>query len=79
MFYYIFWVIFQLLSQGKGASVEDTIGLDIHAITDLQNRVVPITDDSPKYKYSATQPDTSDGGYGRYCRILPYSFLSHLI
>lgn len=53
----------QLLSQGKGASVEDTIGLDIHAITDLQNRAVPITDDSPKYKYSATQPDTSDGGY----------------
>lgn len=53
----------QLLSQGKGASIEDTIGLDIHAITDLQTRGVPPTDDSPKYKYSATQPDTADGGY----------------
>ncbi|KAI5704152.1 hypothetical protein M8J75_002455 [Diaphorina citri] len=53
----------QLLSQGKGATIEDTIGLDIHSITDLQTRGVPPTDDSPKYKYAPTQPDTADGAY----------------
>uniref|UniRef100_A0A8D8ZX88 Alanine--tRNA ligase n=1 Tax=Cacopsylla melanoneura TaxID=428564 RepID=A0A8D8ZX88_9HEMI len=53
----------QLLSQGKGASVEDTIALDIHSITDLQNRGVATTDDSPKYNYTASQPDTADGAY----------------
>lgn len=41
----------QLMSQGKGAGVEDTINLDVHAITDLQNQGVPPTDDSLKYQY----------------------------
>lgn len=43
----------QLLSQGKGAGIEDTINLDIHAITELQNQGVPPTDDSYKYSYKA--------------------------
>lgn len=43
----------QLASQGKGAGVEDTINLDVHSITELQNKGVPPTDDSPKYDYEA--------------------------
>ncbi|KAH0812847.1 hypothetical protein GEV33_009946 [Tenebrio molitor] len=43
----------QIASQGKGSGVEDTINLDVHAITELQNSGVPPTDDSPKYSYSA--------------------------
>ncbi|XP_050307054.1 alanine--tRNA ligase, cytoplasmic [Anthonomus grandis grandis] len=45
----------QLISQGKGAGVADTINLDIHAITELQNLGVPPTDDSPKYNYEASE------------------------
>ncbi|GBP64117.1 Alanine--tRNA ligase, cytoplasmic [Eumeta japonica] len=41
----------QLASQGKTAGQEDLLALDIHAISDLQNRGIPITDDSPKYGY----------------------------
>ena len=43
----------QLLAQGTGGSIDDKIMLDVHAISDLQNRGIPPTDDSPKYKYSA--------------------------
>ncbi|XP_066263054.1 alanine--tRNA ligase, cytoplasmic [Euwallacea similis] len=43
----------QLISQGKGAGVADTINLDVHAITELQNLGIPPTDDSPKYDYEA--------------------------
>lgn len=43
----------QLASQGKGAGIEDSINLDVHAITELQNKGVPPTDDSYKYDYSA--------------------------
>lgn len=43
----------QLISQGKGAGVEDTINLDVHSITELQNKGVPPTDDSFKYNYNA--------------------------
>ncbi|CAH0557384.1 unnamed protein product [Brassicogethes aeneus] len=43
----------QLASQGKGTGVEDTINLDVHAITELQNKGVPPTDDSLKYTYEA--------------------------
>ncbi|GLV41548.1 Alanyl-tRNA synthetase [Carabus blaptoides fortunei] len=42
----------QLASQGKGAGVEDTINLDVHAITELQNQGVAPTDDLAKYNYS---------------------------
>lgn len=47
----------QLTSQGKGAGVEDTINLDVHAITELQNQGVPPTDDSLKYSYKAKSND----------------------
>lgn len=45
----------QALSQGTGGTAADLIGLDVHAISDLQNRGVPTTDDAPKYKYQATE------------------------
>eukprot|EP00057_Strongylocentrotus_purpuratus_P024795 XP_011679269.1 PREDICTED: LOW QUALITY PROTEIN: alanine--tRNA ligase, cytoplasmic [Strongylocentrotus purpuratus] len=49
----------QLLSQGKGSGVDDTIGLDVHAINELQEkRKVPPTNDSAKYKY-----ESNDGSY----------------
>ena len=41
------------MSQGTGGSIDDKIMLDVHAISDLQKRGIPPTDDSPKYKYSA--------------------------
>ncbi|XP_017773819.1 PREDICTED: alanine--tRNA ligase, cytoplasmic [Nicrophorus vespilloides] len=44
----------QLASQGKGSGVEDTINLDVHAITDMQNKGIPPTDDSPKYNYTVS-------------------------
>ncbi|XP_072013777.1 alanine--tRNA ligase, cytoplasmic-like [Amphiura filiformis] len=50
----------QLKSQGKGSGVDDTIGLDVHAINELQEkRNVPPTDDKIKYKYTSTE----DGKY----------------
>jgi hypothetical protein len=45
----------QDLSQGSGGTVTDLIGLDVHAISDLQNRNIPTTDDAPKYNYQATE------------------------
>ncbi|XP_070574110.1 alanine--tRNA ligase, cytoplasmic-like [Ptychodera flava] len=42
----------QLLSQAKGSGVDDTIGLDVHSINELQDvRKVAPTDDLPKYDY----------------------------
>ncbi|KAM9854996.1 alanine--tRNA ligase, cytoplasmic [Aulostomus maculatus] len=45
----------QLKSQGKGAGDEDHIMLDIYAIDELRNTNVPVTDDSPKYKYTSDE------------------------
>lgn len=50
----------QLLSQGKDAGTEDTINLDVHAITELQNQGVPPTDDSSKYNYKATSNNEAE-------------------
>ncbi|XP_018561574.1 alanine--tRNA ligase, cytoplasmic [Anoplophora glabripennis] len=50
----------QLLSQGKGSGVADTINLDVHAITELQGKGVPPTDDSYKYNYESTDKVDSD-------------------
>nr|CAH7769511.1 unnamed protein product [Callosobruchus chinensis] len=50
-----------LISQAKGSGVADTINLDVHSITELQNQGVPPTDDSPKYNYSSD--DKLDSNY----------------
>lgn len=47
----------QLISQGKSAGEDDLLALDIHAISFLQETHVPVTDDSPKYKYVASSTD----------------------
>lgn len=44
----------QLISQGKTTGHEDLLALDIHAISELQNLGIPLTDDSPKYDYVAS-------------------------
>ncbi|KAI4880840.1 hypothetical protein NFI96_010999, partial [Prochilodus magdalenae] len=49
----------QLKSQGKGSGDEDNIMLDIYAIEELRNKSIPVTDDSPKYRYSTS----SNGDY----------------
>lgn len=50
-----------ILSQNKGTSAADTITLDVHAISELQARAVPATDDS--FKYSYTSGDAADATY----------------
>jgi alanyl-tRNA synthetase len=48
------------MSQAGGSTVDDQIALDVHSISDLQNKGVPPTDDAPKYKYTADEK----GNYG---------------
>ncbi|XP_063232495.1 alanine--tRNA ligase, cytoplasmic isoform X2 [Bacillus rossius redtenbacheri] len=43
----------QLASQSKAGGVDDQISLDVHSITELQQRGVPATDDLAKYSYCA--------------------------
>ncbi|XP_037076515.1 alanine--tRNA ligase, cytoplasmic-like [Pollicipes pollicipes] len=49
----------QIISQGGGKGVDEQISLDVHAISELQARGVPPTDDSAKYDYRAlsSEPD----------------------
>lgn len=42
-----------IMSQGKAANKVDTINLDVHALSELQEKNVPTTNDSFKYRYSA--------------------------
>ncbi|XP_043795117.1 alanine--tRNA ligase, cytoplasmic [Apis laboriosa] len=41
----------QLISQSKSGEVDDQINLDVHAITELQNKKIKPTNDIPKYNY----------------------------
>jgi len=51
-----------VLSQGKGASKIEEINLDVHAISELQEKGVPPTNDTFKYKYEAVS-DERDSAY----------------
>lgn len=44
---------FRKLSRGTKDAVDEGVKLDVHALTDLQQRSFPTTDDSPKYNYQA--------------------------
>ncbi|XP_076657484.1 alanine--tRNA ligase, cytoplasmic isoform X2 [Halictus rubicundus] len=44
----------QLISQSKSGGVDDQINLDVHAITELQNKGIKPTNDLPKYNYTVT-------------------------
>ena len=52
------------MSQGSGGARNDELNLNVHAISDLQNREIPPTDDQPKYRYSADDD-------GNYCKYFP--------
>lgn len=45
----------RLRSQGIGDGYEEKITLDVHAITDLQQKKYPPTNDLPKYNYTSTE------------------------
>ncbi|EDV25551.1 uncharacterized protein TRIADDRAFT_23916 [Trichoplax adhaerens] len=49
----------QELSRGKDTGVDDTVALGIHAIKDLEDLAIPLTDTSPKYNYESD----GNGGY----------------
>ncbi|XP_058452622.1 alanine--tRNA ligase, cytoplasmic [Malaya genurostris] len=46
-----------ILSQGKEKSKSATVDLDVHAISELQDKSVPVTNDSFKYRYKADSID----------------------
>lgn len=46
-----------ILSQGKTADKIDEINLDVHAISELKDKLIPVTDDSFKYKYASASDD----------------------
>jgi len=50
----------QLRSQAGVGTIDDLVGLDVHAISELQKRGLPVTDDLPKYNYSVND----NGDYG---------------
>ncbi|XP_035232670.1 LOW QUALITY PROTEIN: alanine--tRNA ligase, cytoplasmic-like [Stegodyphus dumicola] len=52
----------QLLSQAKGDAGSDDIKLDVHAISELQSKNIPATDDIPKYSYRAVS-DSPESKY----------------
>jgi len=43
------------LSSAKTDKIRDTVDLNVHAIAELQSKNIPVTDDSPKYKYTADE------------------------
>ncbi|XP_055839857.1 alanine--tRNA ligase, cytoplasmic [Episyrphus balteatus] len=56
-----------ILSQGKGTSKIDEINIDVHGISELQGKSVPLTNDSFKYQYSA-KSDEREADYDfRHC------------
>lgn len=42
-----------IVSQGKAANAIDTINIDVYALSELQEKNVPLTNDTFKYKYQA--------------------------
>lgn len=52
-----------IMSQGKTGGQADVINLDVHAISELQEKKVPATDDSFKYKYTSGEDRSSEYNY----------------
>jgi len=52
--------VLQLQSQAGVGTVDDLVGLDVHALSELQKCGLPVTDDLPKYSYSVDD----SGQYG---------------
>lgn len=49
-----------IVSQGKAANAVDNINIDVHALSELQEKNVPLTDDSLKYRYRAEDDPNSE-------------------
>ncbi|XP_051168075.1 alanine--tRNA ligase, cytoplasmic isoform X2 [Leptopilina boulardi] len=47
----------QIASQGKTGEIDDGVNLDVHSITELQNKGIKPTNDMPKYNYSVKSSD----------------------
>ena len=58
-------ILYQEKSQGTGGSTSTQVTLEVHSISELQDRGIPPTDDSPKYQYTADQG-------GQYSEYLPH-------
>ena len=52
----------QEIARGAGSGVDDSINLDVHAISELKSKGLPPTNDLPKYNYSADD----NGKYSKY-------------
>lgn len=52
MYFYL-----QIASQGKTGEIDDGVNLDVHSITELQNKGIKPTNDMPKYNYSVKSSD----------------------
>lgn len=82
----IYYYYFQLISQAKGEGTIDEIKLDVHAISELQSKGVPATNDLPKYSYRSLN-DSPDSKYGMvlsniffyYCYLFTSSVLSETL
>lgn len=59
----MYLTLFQLISQAKGEGTIDEIKLDVHAISELQSKGIPATNDLPKYSYRSVS-DSPDAKYG---------------
>ncbi|VDD95294.1 unnamed protein product [Enterobius vermicularis] len=51
------------LSSACAGKIRNTLDMDVHAIADLKSRGVPLTDDSPKYAYVASEEGGSSAKY----------------
>lgn len=49
-----------IISQGKAANAIDTINIDVHALNELQEKQVPLTNDSFKYRYRANDDPNAE-------------------
>lgn len=49
-----------IVSQGKAANAVDTINIDVYALNELNEKKVPITNDSFKYKYQASDDPNAE-------------------
>jgi len=52
----------QEIARGAGSGIDDSINLDVHAISELKSKGLPPTNDLPKYNYSADD----NGKYSKY-------------
>lgn len=53
----------QIRSKAGGNTVEELIDLDVHAITNLKDTGVPITNDKPKYQYTSNESGEYSTGF----------------